>query len=60
MPLYPEMLRAKVRIPTISSSIVFTFRLTFESYEKFGGVLITMAQMGEAINFVLIVLYVYG
>jgi len=36
-PSTPEVLRTKECIPTTLSSIVFTFELAFESYEKFGG-----------------------
>jgi len=36
-PFTPKVLQAKVRIP-IPFFVVFTFKLAFESYEKFGGV----------------------
>jgi hypothetical protein len=38
-PSSPKVLRVREHIPTPSSSIIFTFRLAFESYEEFGGVL---------------------
>jgi hypothetical protein len=37
-PSYPKMLQVGEHIPIFFSFIVFTFRLTFESYEGFGGV----------------------
>jgi hypothetical protein len=36
-PFTLKVLQAKERIPTLFS-VVFTFRLTFESYEEYGGV----------------------
>jgi hypothetical protein len=36
-PFTLKVLQAKERTPTPSSSIVFTFKLAFESFEEFGG-----------------------
>jgi len=46
MPFLPlKMLRTKERIPISSSSAIFTFKLTFESYEEFGGVSFLSLQL---------------
>jgi len=37
LPSTLKVLRVKEHIPTPFSSIVFTFKLAFESYEEFGG-----------------------
>ncbi len=43
-PSTPKVLQVREHIPIPSSFDVFTFELTFESYEEFGGASLNLAE----------------